>query len=129
MWRRLGRADKQTLTDALDNPDGDALYRRRAARAEAEEERCRAAERKARRPVCKRCGQKFTDRRWEETTMHSQVPKAGELSACGTCRADGIAREKTAARAARIQAATPFEPEHDHNHEPGRSRGWFRRRP
>ncbi|MER7191199.1 hypothetical protein [Streptomyces flaveolus] len=69
VWRRLGRADKQTLTDALDNPEGDALYRRQAARAEAEEERCRAAERKARRPVCKRCGQKFADRRWEETTM------------------------------------------------------------
>jgi hypothetical protein len=63
VWRRLGRKDEQTLTDALDNPDGDALYHRQYARAEAEDERRRAAEREARRPVCKRCGQKFTDQR------------------------------------------------------------------
>ncbi|MFJ4526144.1 hypothetical protein ACIP4Y_35360 [Streptomyces sp. NPDC088810] len=45
---------EQTLTDALDDPDGDALYRRQAAQAEVEEERRRAAEREARRPLCKR---------------------------------------------------------------------------
>jgi hypothetical protein len=27
VWRRLGRTGEQTLTDALDNPDGCALYR------------------------------------------------------------------------------------------------------
>jgi hypothetical protein len=59
---------EQTLTADLDNPDGDALYRRQAARAEAEEKQRRAAEREARRPVCKEGGQKFTDQRWEETT-------------------------------------------------------------
>ncbi|MDT9682334.1 hypothetical protein RND61_09630 [Streptomyces sp. TRM76323] len=53
----------QTLTAALDNPDGDALYRRQYAGAEAEDQRRRAAEREARRPVCKRCGRKFTDER------------------------------------------------------------------
>ncbi|MFH0246301.1 hypothetical protein ACGRHY_28660 [Streptomyces sp. HK10] len=68
VWRRLGRKDEQTLTDALDNPDGHALYRSQYARAEAEDERRRVAEREARRPVCKRCGGKFTDQRWEETT-------------------------------------------------------------
>ncbi|MFB7211108.1 hypothetical protein [Streptomyces sp. NPDC056255] len=39
MWQRLGRADEQTLTDALDNPDGEDLYRDQVARAEAEEKR------------------------------------------------------------------------------------------
>ncbi|MGK5498504.1 hypothetical protein [Streptomyces sp. URMC 125] len=56
VWRRLGQTGEQTLTAALDNPDGDALYRHRAARADAEDERRRAAEREARRPVCTRCG-------------------------------------------------------------------------
>ncbi|WP_245877424.1 hypothetical protein [Streptomyces glaucescens] len=45
VWRRLGRTGEQTLTAALDNPDGDALYRRQAARADADEEQRRAAER------------------------------------------------------------------------------------
>ncbi|MFE1199949.1 hypothetical protein ACFW6E_45930 [Streptomyces olivaceoviridis] len=45
VWRRLGRKGEQSLTDALDNPDGDALYRRQYARAEAEDEGRRAAER------------------------------------------------------------------------------------
>ncbi|MFJ8650650.1 replication-relaxation family protein [Streptomyces sp. NPDC093546] len=126
VWRRLGRDGEQTLTDALDNPDGDALYRRQYARAEAEDERRRAAERAARRPVCKRCGQKFTDQRWEETTARTAW-KAGDLSVCGPCRADDVAR-KEAAEAARLQAATPPEPEHDHDQKPGKLRGLFRRR-
>lgn len=128
VWRRLGRIGEQKLTAALDNPDGDALYRRQYAQAEAEEKRQRATDREARRPVCKRCGQRFTDQRWEETTMHSQVPKAGDLSVCGTCRADDIAREKAAAEAARLQTTTPLEPEHDHDQESGKLRGLFHRR-
>ncbi|MEU3957781.1 hypothetical protein AB0F45_36810 [Streptomyces achromogenes] len=32
VWRLLGRAGKQTLTAALDNPDGDALYREQGPR-------------------------------------------------------------------------------------------------
>ncbi|GGT86888.1 hypothetical protein [Streptomyces lateritius] len=59
---------EQTLTAALDNPDGDALFRRQGARADAEAERRMAAERKARRPVCWRCGTTFTDERREEST-------------------------------------------------------------
>lgn len=59
VWRRLGWTDEQTLTAALDNPDGDALFRDQEARADAEGERRRAAEREAQRPVCKRCGHKF----------------------------------------------------------------------
>ncbi|AEY86838.1 hypothetical protein SHJG_8851 [Streptomyces hygroscopicus subsp. jinggangensis 5008] len=126
VWRRLGRKDEQTLTDALDNPDGDALYRRQYARAKAEDERRRAAEREARRPVCKRCGQKFTDQRWEETTARTAW-KAGDLSVCGDCHADDVARKEAAAEAARLEAAAPPAPEDDP--EPGRRRGWFRRRP
>lgn len=127
VWRRLGRKDEQTLTDALDNPDGDSLYRRQYARAEAEDERRRAAEREARRPVCKRCGQKFTDERWEETTAGTAW-KAGDLSVCGDCHADDVARKEAAAEAARLQAATPPEPEPEHDQEPGKLRGLFRRR-
>ncbi|WP_328764979.1 hypothetical protein [Streptomyces sp. NBC_00272] len=56
MWRRRGRTGEQLLTAALDNPDGDALYRDQAARADAQEERRRAAEREKQRPVCQRCG-------------------------------------------------------------------------
>ncbi|MFD5231387.1 hypothetical protein ACFWJ5_23185 [Streptomyces qaidamensis] len=67
VWRRPG---EQTLTAELSNPDGAVLYCRQAARAEAEEERRQAAEREARRPVCRRCGLKFTDQRWEKLTMH-----------------------------------------------------------
>ncbi|MFE5852336.1 hypothetical protein ACFQ61_03810 [Streptomyces sp. NPDC056500] len=94
VWRQLGRTGEQTLTDALDNPDGDTLYRRQAARAEAEEERRRTAEREARRPVCGRCGQKFTDQRREETTALTGAWKAGDPSLCGHCHTDDIPRQK-----------------------------------
>jgi hypothetical protein len=124
VWRRLGRTGEQTLTAALDNSDGDVLFRDQEARADEEEERRRAAEREAQRPVCKRCGRKFTDQRWEETTAHRTAWNAGDVSVCGTCHADDVAREKAAAEAARLQAAAP--PEDDQ--EPDRGRGWFRRR-
>lgn len=42
------------------------------------------------------------------------------------CHADDIARKQAAAEAARLQAATPPEPEPDQ--EPGKLRGLFRRR-
>lgn len=124
VWRRLGRKDEQTLTAALDNPDGDVLFRDQEARAEAAEERHRAAEREAQRPVCKRCGAKFTDQRWEETTATRTAWNAGDESLCGTCHADDVARKEAAAEAARLQAALP--PEDDP--EPDTGRGWFRRR-
>ncbi|MFF0305611.1 hypothetical protein ACFYTV_33500 [Streptomyces sp. NPDC004562] len=63
VWRRLGRPGEQTLTAALDDPDDDVLFRDQEGRADAVEERRRAAEREVQRPVCKRCGQKFTDQR------------------------------------------------------------------
>ncbi|MFB6999355.1 replication-relaxation family protein [Streptomyces virginiae] len=122
VWRRLGRTGEQTLTAALDNPDGDALYRAQAARADERAARRRAAEREAQRPVCSRCGQKFTDDRWEETTARGGAWTAGDLTVCGTCHADDVAREQ----AARLQAAVP--PLED-DREPARpGRGLFRRR-
>ncbi|WP_234482063.1 hypothetical protein [Streptomyces sp. MBT49] len=59
--------------------------------------------------------------------MHRTAWKAGDLSVCGTCHTEEAAREETAAEAARLQAATPPEPEDDQ--ESGRGRGWLRRRP
>ncbi|MFF2654319.1 hypothetical protein [Streptomyces sp. NPDC058045] len=127
VWRRLGRMGDQTLTAALNNPDGDDLYRDQEARANTEGQRRRAAEWEAQRPVCKRCGQKFTDQRWEETTAHRRAWGAGDVSVCGACQAADVAREEAAAEAARLQATAPLELEDDQ--EPGRGRGWFRRRP
>lgn len=46
---------------------------------------------------------------------------------CGTCHADDVAREEAAPEVARLQAATPPEPEHHHGQEPGKFRGLFRR--
>jgi hypothetical protein len=128
VWRRLGRTGEQTLTAALDNPDGDALYRRQAARAEAEEKQRRAAEREARRPVCTQCGQKFTDQRWEETTTRGYAWEAGNPSMCRDCWADYLAGREAAAEAARREAVAAPEPEDDHDQEPGKLRGLFRRR-
>ncbi|MEV5884308.1 hypothetical protein AB0L74_16510 [Streptomyces sp. NPDC052020] len=59
VWRRRGRTGGRMLAAALDNPDGGNLYRDQTARAEAEEVRRTAAEREARRPVCRRCGQEL----------------------------------------------------------------------
>jgi hypothetical protein len=78
--------------------------------------------------VCKRCGRRFTDQRWEETTAHRTAWNAGDVSVCGICHADDVAREEAAAEAARLQAATPPEPTDAHNQEPGKLRGLFCRR-
>ncbi|MEU8717909.1 hypothetical protein [Streptomyces sp. NPDC048663] len=126
VWRRLGRDGEQTLTAALDNPDGHALYRAQEARADTEDKERRAAQREAERPVCTRCGRKFTDERWEEITMHRTAIRAGDKSVCGPCHADDVAREEAAVEAARLQAAVPPEPQDDP--EPDLVRGWFRRR-
>ncbi|MCL3998127.1 replication-relaxation family protein [Streptomyces lavenduligriseus] len=84
VWRRLGRDEWQTLTQALDNPDGERLYQvqlREARRRQAERE---AAEREAQRPVCTQCGTKFTDERWQET-KRSSWPGAWDRL-CGPCK-------------------------------------------
>ncbi|MBB5939219.1 hypothetical protein FHS42_006312 [Streptomyces zagrosensis] len=96
LWRRLGRRGQQTLTDAMDNPYGGVLFRDQEARADAEEERRRAAEREAQRPVCKRCGGKCIDQRRRETTVHRTAWNGGDVFVCGTCHVAGTAREKAA---------------------------------
>jgi hypothetical protein len=107
-----------------------------------------AAEREAQRPVCSRCGTKFTDERWEETEAPSACWKAaGDRSVSGSCYADDVARQEAAAEAGRQEAAAEAarhqaavaEPEDDlggwrprrtgHGQEPGMlRRGLFRRR-
>lgn len=108
VWRRLGRDEWQTLTEALDNPDGEKLYRvelQEARRRQAERE---AAHREAQRPVCTRCGNKFTDECWQETTRSSWPGEWDRL--CGPCAKEAADRAKEAAdraeaeRVARRQA-------------------------
>ncbi|MEE1943268.1 replication-relaxation family protein [Streptomyces sp. TRM 70361] len=101
VWRRLGRDEWQTLSEALDNPDGDRLYAvqlREARRRQAERE---AAHREAQRPVCTRCGNKFTDDRWQETTRSSWSGERNRL--CGPCAKEAADRAE-AERVARRQA-------------------------
>ncbi|MCM9077362.1 replication-relaxation family protein [Streptomyces spororaveus] len=128
VWRRLGREEWQTLPEALDNPDGDRLYAaqwkeardRRAEREAAERE---AAEREAKRPVCARCGAKFSDERWQQVRQSSWPGKWDDL--CGECAKESVARaeaERAAQRLAEDVAATAAEP------ETLRARGLFRRR-
>ncbi|MFF0754597.1 replication-relaxation family protein [Streptomyces sp. NPDC004267] len=101
VWRRLGRDEWQTLSEALDNPDGDRLYRvelQEARRRQAERE---AAHREAQRPVCTRCGNKFSDDRWQETTRSSWSGEWDRL--CGPCAREAADRAE-AERVARRQA-------------------------
>ncbi|MFC8596520.1 hypothetical protein [Streptomyces atroolivaceus] len=100
VWRRLGREEWQTLSKALDNPDGERLYRvekEQSRRRQAERE---AVEREAQRPVCTRCGTKFTDERWLWVQQHRTLPHR-EL--CDPCLDDHYEQVR-AEKAARIQA-------------------------
>ncbi|OEJ55354.1 hypothetical protein BGK72_01165 [Streptomyces agglomeratus] len=103
VWRRLGRDEDQwqTLGEALDNPDGDRLYavQRKEARHRAAERE--AAQREAQRPVCTRCGAKFTDDRWQSIRQSSWRSERDDL--CGPCVKQAADRPK-AERAARRQA-------------------------
>ncbi|MFV0131632.1 hypothetical protein ACLGI4_28735 [Streptomyces sp. HMX112] len=85
VWRRPGRKEWQTLTEALDNPDGDRLYAvqwEQARRRKAERE---AAEREARRPLCTSCGAKFTDERWEYLLGRGRSWGNRTDELCGQC--------------------------------------------
>ena len=111
VWRRLGRDGWQRLNQALDNPDGERLYavqHEQARRRQAERE---AAEREAQRPVCTRCGTKFTDDRWESVRGRGRAWALESDGLCGPCEqaeraraeAERVARreaEETAAREA-----------------------------
>ncbi|MFI6730333.1 hypothetical protein [Streptomyces atratus] len=100
VWRRLGRDEWQTLTEALDNPDGDRLHvvqREQARRRQKERE---AAAREAQRPVCRRCGAKFTDDRWDSVRPY---PAQQHRELCGLCLREHH-EQAQAERAARLQA-------------------------
>jgi hypothetical protein len=90
VWRRLGREQWQTLTEALDNPDGDRLYavqNERARRREAERE---AEQREAQRPVCLRCENKFADDRWQLLRQSTWPSERDYL--CGPCQEEDLDR-------------------------------------
>lgn len=101
VWRRLGREEWQTLSEVLDNPDGERLYRVQLREARRRQAECEAAEREAQRPVCTRCGTKFTDDRWRETTRSSWPGERDRL--CGPCKREAADRAE-AERVARRQA-------------------------
>ncbi|MGV9884452.1 hypothetical protein [Streptomyces sp. NPDC003006] len=124
VWRRLGREEWQTLSEALDNPDGERLYRvevEQSRRRQAERE---AAEREAKRPVCARCGTKFTDERWQLIVQTSWRSTGDDL--CGPCRQQDIDRaeaERVARREAEESAAREAA-----EAKAKKNRGLFRRR-
>lgn len=86
VWRRLGRDEWQTLSEALDNPDGERLYRTEEEQSRRRQAERKAAEREAQRPVCARCGTKFTDERWQSVIQTSWRSPGDDL--CGPCAKD-----------------------------------------
>ncbi|MBB6439858.1 replication-relaxation family protein [Streptomyces candidus] len=103
VWRRLGRDEDewQTLGEALDNPDGDRLYAVQWKEARRRQEEREAAAREAQRPVCTRCGTKFTDDRWQSTRQSNWHSEGDEL--CGPCldeHHERVRAEKAARRLA-----------------------------
>ncbi|WP_234010696.1 replication-relaxation family protein [Streptomyces sp. SPB074] len=106
VWRRLGREEWQTLSEALDNPDGERLYRMEEEQNRRRQAERKAAEREAQRPVCTQCGTKFTDERWQSTRQSSWHSETDGL--CGPCAAEHFGRieaERVAQREAEEAAA------------------------
>lgn len=101
VWRRLGRQEWQTPSEALDNPDGEQLHTVQYEQTRGREAERQAAEREAQRPVCARCGAKFADDRWWLIRQHSWPGELGHL--CEPCAKEGIDRAE-AERVARRQA-------------------------
>ncbi|MGW6739295.1 replication-relaxation family protein [Streptomyces sp. NPDC055025] len=101
VWRRLGHDEWQTLSEALDNPDGDRLYKVQLGEARRRQAEREAAHREAQRPVCTQCGTKFTDERWQETKGFSWPGEWDWL--CGPCSKESADRAQ-AERAARREA-------------------------
>ncbi|GGT76208.1 hypothetical protein GCM10010207_86360 [Streptomyces atratus] len=126
VWRRLGRDEDewQTLREALDNPDGDRLYTVQRKEAHRRKEEREAAQREAQRPVCTRCGAKFTDDRWQSIRQSSWHSEGDEP--CEPCldehheqvRAEKTARLQVQEAAAREAAEAEAE----------KNRGLFGRR-
>lgn len=84
VWKRLGRHGWQTLTDALDNPDGDRLHQEQRAEQRRRAQEHAAAYRESQRPVCTRCGAKFTDERWKKVEA-ARPGWSRQHELCGPC--------------------------------------------
>ncbi|WP_329529624.1 helix-turn-helix domain-containing protein [Streptomyces sp. NBC_01462] len=98
-WR-FGREYRESLLDAIGNPRRDVAVARlrRAARQEEErrEEREGAA-REARRPVCRDCGQKFTDDRWAAVdSVNWKRSRESHPHLCEHCQHQTVAAERQA---------------------------------
>ncbi|WP_229861183.1 hypothetical protein [Streptomyces litmocidini] len=105
VWRRLGRDEWQTLIEALDNPDGDRLYVVQAEQARRRQKEREAAAREAKRPMCGRCGAKFTDERWR-SIRHYPAQQHRELcDPCLTEHREQVQAEQAARRQAEEAAA------------------------
>ncbi|SCK13238.1 hypothetical protein [Streptomyces sp. WMMB 322] len=122
-WR-FGRKRHQSLLDAVGNPRREAAEERAYAEDEARAKAYRAeqqrreeqlaAEREARRPVCARCGEKFTDARWKGAAEYPPGPRWFP-TLCQKCQALAI------------QAAEAEEAEQERQeHQEGRG-GWLSR--
>ncbi|UGQ12062.1 hypothetical protein LO772_00130 [Yinghuangia sp. ASG 101] len=120
VWWRLGRGGWSTLTEALDNPDGDALLRTELAAHDRRERERKAVEREAERPACRTCEGRLTDERWNE--VHRLRPwerNEGNAELCGPCRdAEQVRRDgehrmrkRDAELTAALQARQPPEPD------------------
>ncbi|MEW2275618.1 replication-relaxation family protein [Streptomyces griseofuscus] len=90
VWRRLGREEWQALGEALDNPDGERLYRMEQEQSRRRHAEREAAEREAKRPVCTQCGTKFNDERWQSIRQYSWRSETDGL--CGPCATEHFAR-------------------------------------
>ncbi|MGW0607736.1 replication-relaxation family protein [Streptomyces sp. NPDC002640] len=124
VWRRLGRDEWQTLSEALDNLDGERLYRMEKEQSRRRQAEREAAEWEARRPVCTRCGTKFTDERWQLVVQTSWRSTGDTL--CGPCWQEEVDRAE-AERAARREAEEAAVREAAEAHAK-KNRGLFGRR-
>ncbi|MFD8782568.1 hypothetical protein [Kitasatospora sp. NPDC059599] len=116
MWHRFGRCGWHTLTDALDNPDGDELLAVERAEADRARRAREAAERERRRPACTRCKAPFSDERWEEKARGCNDD--GLCAGCSQPDADRKAREAAERERAAAEAAVA---------EAKRTSSWWRR--
>ncbi|GGU10844.1 hypothetical protein GCM10010272_64780 [Streptomyces lateritius] len=105
VWRRLGRDEWQTLGEALDNPDGDRLYVVQAEQSRRRQKEREAAAREAQRPVCRRCGAKFTDDRWDSIRHYPAEQHRDLCTSCLHEHWEQVQAEQAARRQAEEAAA------------------------
>ncbi len=118
VWWRYGHPGqpRETLADALANPDDQRAYEARREQwkaAEAERRRAEEDAREARRPVCAGCGERFSDTRWS-------WPDDAYPDLCQRCATEAQQAEAERCRAEEDAAAQAAQ-------EPGR-RGFLGRR-